>query len=203
MPIIHSERKAQILDIAQELVQTRGFNAFSFGHLAERIGVKPPAIHHHYPTKNELGLALMQRYRNRLHASLANIDRQQQAPRKKLERYIMLFQATLRPDHRMCLCGMLATELPTLSAELQGEVRTFFEDNEAWLARVLGEGRKTRTLEFEGTPAGAARIIYAMLQGAMISARTFSDANRLVLSGRWLLDVIVPPMMDALLPPPE
>lgn len=199
MPIVTNERKAQILDVAQELVQTRGYNAFSFGDLAERIGVKPAAIHYHFPTKADLGLALMRRYRDRLHASLAKIDELPQSPRRKLERYVMLFHATLRPDHRMCLCGMLATEMTTLTEDLRSEVKAFFEDNEAWLARVLGEGRKSRTLDFDGSPAAAARIVYATLQGAMISARTFADASRLSHTGRWLLDTIVPPMMDALL----
>jgi TetR/AcrR family transcriptional repressor of nem operon len=196
-----TQRQAEILDLAQELIQTRGYNAFSFGDLAERIGVKPAAIHYHFPTKADLGLALMARYRQRLHASLAKIDEQAQTARRKLERYVQLFHATLKPDHRMCLCGMLATELTTLPEPVQAEVRRFFEDNEAWLARVLGEGRKARTFDFEGSPTAAARVMYATLQGAMISARTFADAGRLSLAGRWLLDALVPPLMDALLPP--
>lgn len=202
MLVVPDARKAQILDVAQEFVQTRGFNAFSFGHLAERIGVKPAAIHYHFPTKADLGIALMHRYRARLHASLAKIDELQQPPRRKLERYIMLFQATLRPNYRMCLCGMLASELPTLSTELRTEVQAFVKDNETWLAKVLGEGRRSKTLDFEGSPGANAVIIYATLQGGMISARVFSDGNRLSMAGRWLLDAIMPPMMDALLPPP-
>jgi len=201
MPIIQSERKAQILDVAQEFVQTRGFNAFSFGEVAERIGVKPAAIHYHFPTKFDLGVALMRRYRNRLHASLAKIDELQFSPRRKLERYFALFYATLRPDNRMCLCGMLATEMPTLNDAMRDEVRGFVEDNEIWLTRLLGEGRKSGTLDFDGSPAAAARIIYFTLQGGMISSRTFDDANRLSLTCRWLMDVSVPVMMDALLPP--
>jgi len=201
MSIVASERKAQILDVAQEMVQTRGFNAFSFGDIADRIGVKPAAIHYHFPSKYDLGVALMRRYRHRLHASLAKIDELRISPRRKLERYFALFQATLKPDNRMCLCGMLATEMPTLSDPIRDEIRGFVEDNELWLARLLGEGRKSGTLDFEGSPAAAARIIYFTLQGAMISSRTFGDPNRLSLTCRWLMDVSMPTMMDALLPP--
>ena len=118
-----------------------------------------------------------------------------------MERYIQLFQATLKPDNRMCMCGMLATELATLPDALSDEVRKFFEDNESWLARVLGEGRRMRSIDFEGSPTAASRFMYASLQGAMISARVFGDAGRLSLTGRWLLDALIAPMMDALLPP--
>jgi len=194
-----TSRQTAILDLAQEFIQTRGYNAFSFGDLAERLNVKPAAIHYHYRTKTDLVRALMARYRQRLHVSLANIDAQASTPRRKLERFIQLFHATLKPDQRMCLCGMLATECVTLPESLRAEVRQFFEENETWLAHVLGEGRKAKVLEFEGSSSAAARCLYAALHGAMLAAHTFDDPARLATAGRWLLDALVPPEMDALL----
>ena len=94
---------------------------------------------------------------------------------------------------------MLATELTTLPVPLQEDVRAFFQDNEEWLARVLGEGRKAKVLEFEGSCAAAARCVYATLHGAMLSAHTFGDPSRLSTAGRWLLEALFPPEMDALL----
>lgn len=194
-----TRRQTEILDLAQEFVQTRGYNGFSFADLADRLDVKPAAIHYHFPTKQDLARALMARYRQRLHASLAKIDQGQPSPRRALERFILLFHATLKPDQRLCLCGMLATELTTLPGALADDVRQFFEDNEQWLARVLGEGRKAKVLEFEGSSAAAARCIYAALHGAMLSAHTFGDPSRLATAGRWILDALLPPEMDVLL----
>lgn len=200
MPTLHNARQAQILDVAQGLIQFRGFNGFSYGDIAEQIGVRSTAIHYHFPAKADLGLALVKRYRIRLHASLDNIDVQADTPRRKLERYVQLFQSTLKTDHRVCLCGMLASEMTTLSGAMRDEVRQFFDDNEAWIGRVLGEGRRQRNFEFDGSPAAAARIIYSTLQGVMISVRVFEEDARLPAAGRWLLDVIMPPMMDAICP---
>ncbi|QOV89672.1 TetR/AcrR family transcriptional regulator [Humisphaera borealis] len=196
---LRSPRQTEILDVAQRLVQMRGYNGFSFGDLAEAIGVKSAAIHYHFPTKTDLVRSLMSRYRERLHLSLAKIDEQALSPRHALERFIQLFQATLRPNNCMCLCGMLATELTVLPSPLQEDVRAFFNDNEAWLARVLGEGRKAKVLEFEGSSAAAARCVYSALHGAMLSAHAFDDPSRLTTTGRWLLDALLPPEMDALL----
>ncbi len=192
-------RQTEILDLAQRLIQTRGYNAFSFGDLAAALGIKPAAIHYHFPTKPELARRLLVRYRQRLHASLARIDEAAVPPRRALERYIQLFQSAARPDNRVCLCGMLATELVTLPGPVQDDVRQFFADNEAWLARVLGEGRRAKVLEFEGSSAAAARCLYAALHGAMLSAHAFADPARLATVGRWLLDALVPPEMDAYL----
>jgi TetR/AcrR family transcriptional repressor of nem operon len=192
-------RQTEIMDLAQRLIQTRGYNAFSFGDLAAALGIKPAAIHYHYPTKADLARRLMARYRQRLLASLAKIDESAATPRRSLERYVQLFQSVARPDNRVCLCGMLATELVTLPQAVQEDVRQFFADNEAWLARVLGEGRKAKVLEFEGSSAAAARCLYAALHGAMLSAHTFADPSRLTTAGRFLLDAVLPAEMDALL----
>jgi len=198
---VQSRRQTEILDVAQEMIQQRGYNGFSFGDLSKHLGVKPAAIHYHFRTKEDLVRTLMHRYRQRLHASLVKIDEQNLPPRRALEKYVQLFHATLKPDHRLCLCGMLATELTTLPEELKGDVRQFFTDNETWLARLLGEGRAAKVLEFEGSSASAARCIYATLHGAMLSAHTFGDVSRLSAVSRWLFDSLIPPEMDALLGP--
>ena len=44
----------QILDIAEMLIQTQGYNAFSFRHIAKIIGIKTSSIHYYFPTKAEL-----------------------------------------------------------------------------------------------------------------------------------------------------
>jgi TetR/AcrR family transcriptional repressor of nem operon len=196
-----TRRQTEILDLAQKMIQTRGYNGFSFKDLAEALQVKPAAIHYHFPAKVDLGRALMARYRHRLHLSLTKIDGMGLSPRRALERYIQLFYATLKPDNRLCLCGMLATELITLPEPLQEDVRVFFQDNEAWLARTLGEGRASKALEFEASSAAVARCVYATLHGAMLSAHTFGDPSRLHTAGRWLLESLVQSEVDALLVP--
>ena len=35
----------KLLDLAQELIQTRGYNAFSYRDLADRVGIKLLAVH--------------------------------------------------------------------------------------------------------------------------------------------------------------
>ncbi len=101
----------------------------------------------------------------------------------------------------MCICGVLAAEYTTLPEGIQVELRRFYDDNETWLARVLGQGRKLRALEFDGSPAVAARTMYAALQGAMAAARVTNDPGRLTAAGRWLLDALIPSLMEVLLPP--
>ena len=66
----------QILDLAQSLIQTRGYNAMSYRHLADEIGIKTSSVHYYFPAKEDLGRALIVRYREAFKGALAGIDGQ-------------------------------------------------------------------------------------------------------------------------------
>ena len=56
---------ARILDIAEQLVQVRGFNAFSYADIAAQLKITKAALHYHFAGKAELGEALIARYATR------------------------------------------------------------------------------------------------------------------------------------------
>lgn len=185
-----TDTREALLDLAQELAQTRGYNAFSFRDLSKRIGVKTSSIHYWFPTKGDLGRELMSRYHERFMAELSRIDARRWNARRKLLAFAELFRSALMQGDRMCLCGMLATEFATLPREVQAEVKAFFAAAERWLAGVMWAGRKAKELKFEGEPEAAARVLFSSLEGAMMSARAFGDEGRLVAAGKWLVDAI-------------
>jgi TetR/AcrR family transcriptional repressor of nem operon len=182
--------RTRLLDVAQELVQVRGFNGFSFHDLAARVRIASPSVHHHFPSKAELGRQLMARYRAGFTARLAGIEARVKDPRRRLSRFLGLFQETFRLGNRLCMCGMLATEYATLPAPVRREVHAFYRDAERWLGRVFAAGRADGRLRFAGTAASAARAFFGALEGAMIAARAFKDEERLASAGRWLIHSI-------------
>src|SRR5260221_12037667 len=99
----------RILDIAERLVQTRGFNGFSYADIAEALKVTKASLHYHSPAKADLGKELIERYERNFLAALATIDEASRDAREKLRRYADLYAGVLKGD-RMCLCGMLAAE---------------------------------------------------------------------------------------------
>lgn len=172
-----ADTREQILDVAQELAQQRGFNAFSYRDIAAQVGIRGPSIHYYFPSKDDLGVALIERYRQRFGRQRAKIDRQESA-RARLRKYAQLFRATAADAGKMCLCGMLAAEFGALPAALQVGVRGFFDDNEGWLAEVLELGRSRGELKFSGSSAERAEGVFSMLEGAMLSARVARDTRK-------------------------
>ncbi len=177
MPI--NETRTAVLNVAQEFVQTRGYNAFSFRDLANRVQIKAASVHYYFPTKSELCLALIAREREEVAAALATIDAAGLNPWGKLTRYVAVFQSTLATGNRMCLCGMLASDFATLEPDIVRNLRLSFLDHEAWLGKVLAAGRATGLIHFEGSEDEEARSLLAALEGAILLARAHEDPKRL------------------------
>jgi TetR/AcrR family transcriptional repressor of nem operon len=186
-----TDTASQILDVAEQLVQVRGFNAFSYADVAGELGLTNAALHYHFPTKSALGEALIAHYAIRFIGALDEIDESDADPVRKLDAYADLYAGVLR-NQRMCLCGMLAAEHETLSAGMQGAVADFFEGNEHWLAEVLKKGRDDGVLSFAGSPLEEARSIVSGLEGALLIARSFGDIKRFKSATSHILSALRP-----------
>jgi TetR/AcrR family transcriptional regulator, transcriptional repressor for nem operon len=178
--------RARILDVAERLVQVRGYGGFSYADVAGELGLTKASLHYHFRGKAALGEALVTRYSERVRGSLREIDARGERAPAKLRAYTHLFADVLR-EGRMCMCGMLAAELRTLPTPLQELVVRFLDDNETWLERVLREGRVGGDLRFEGSAREVARSILAGLQGAMLIAFAHGDVARFEKSAPWTI----------------
>jgi TetR/AcrR family transcriptional regulator, transcriptional repressor for nem operon len=167
----------RILDIASRLVQSRGFNGFSYADIAAELQVTKASLHYHFATKAELGRRLIERYEADFIEALAEIDGKARGAFDRLQRYAHLYASVLS-ESRMCLCGMLAAESGTLPEPMRIGLQHYFDANEHWLARVLDEGRKAGELRFEGRPLATAAMLVGALEGAMMLARSYGDGTR-------------------------
>jgi TetR/AcrR family transcriptional repressor of nem operon len=176
----------RVVEAATSVVQTRGYNGFSYADIADMVGIRKASVHHHFPGKGDLGQEVASRYRRAFGEALDDIDSKTEDTVKRLEQYVELYARQLSEHGRMCLCGMLAAEYATLPAPIQDEVRGFFDDQRAWLAGVLIEGRRP--------VADARRLAEAFLaglEGALLIARTDGGIGRFKRISRVLIDAVV------------
>jgi len=185
-----SEVAQEILDLAQELFQERGYNAFSYRDLSKQVGIKTSSIHYYFPTKGDLAKALVIRFRDRFKQFLSQIGTQAEDPKKKLELYFQLFLDGFKECRRVCLCSMLASDFYNLPETVQYEIKGLFADNEAWIAKVLQEGRDSRVFGFKGSPDRMARMIFSALEGSTVSARIFENEHRLSYTSDWIMRML-------------
>lgn len=169
-----NDTATRILDVAEKLVEVRGFNGFSYADVSSELNITNAALHYHFANKSNLGEALIERYTSRFDDALAAVDSRTTDARVRLQAYADLYLDVLR-GKRMCLCGMMAAELETLPEPMQAAVLTFFTHNQEWLSRVLKDGKTKGTIRFKGSVSETARTIIGTLEGAMLLARLFDN----------------------------
>ena len=164
-----SLKPGEILDAAEQMVRRDGYNGFSYREIAKVVGIKAASVHYHFPGKGDLGAAVARRYTKRFLDALGEADDPDTAPSILLQRYVDAYRKGLIDEGLMCLCGMLGAEIAALPEPVAKETRRFFERNIDWLTQLF---RRDENAE---EPHKSALRTIAMLEGAMILARTLDD----------------------------
>ena len=188
--ILPADTRARILDLAEAFLLERGFNAFSYQHIARELGVKPAAIHYHYPSKDDLGTAIVARQLRRLRKWRDLPRVAELPPAGQLEALLTVYDSHVRHECRVCLFGALAADFRTLPAAMQTELRTFNSELTAWLAQVLAAGRATSALRYVGSPSAKALQVLTTLAGALQVARVHDETPYHSIVGQLRLELL-------------
>jgi TetR/AcrR family transcriptional repressor of nem operon len=112
-----SEKRIEIMDAAERRIRTAGYNGFSFRDIASDVGVKSSSIHYYFPAKEDLGVAVARRYRERFFEGLLDISG---PPETRLR---TAYGKAMEKDGQMCLCGVLGTASASLPAQTAAYVK--------------------------------------------------------------------------------
>lgn len=165
-----NETAHKILDAAQVMVMTEGFNAFSYKDLQNEVGVKTSSIHYYFPTKQDLAAALVERHNESLWKKLEEIDEEAQSGLDKVKALGELFVG-ISAQGKFCLCGMLTSDLLSMSDDGTKALKDFFHDTERWLADAIRQGIEEGDIRETVPPKEAATNFLATLEGGILIAR--------------------------------
>jgi TetR/AcrR family transcriptional regulator, transcriptional repressor for nem operon len=158
-----------ILNSAEARMRAGGYHACSFREIASDVGVKSASVHYYFPTKAELGAALVARYQARVLAEIGSPDDERELA-AKLNTMRSAFRNGLARGDGMCLCGVLATEMRSLPSPVAGATQHYFIACNDWLRRAFAHAHIEQ-------PERKAIQITALLQGAMLQAIALEDIN--------------------------
>ena len=167
-----SETYEKILDVAERLMVSRGYNAFSYADIAPEVGVGKATIHHHFPTKADLAAAVLARYRKNNRRHVEGLLAAVADPVARLDAYIGFWEDCIRrQDMPFCIGALLASEIPSLPEIVVQQVRGHFADLTGWLRAVIDDGVAKGLRRAEHGSAVATDSLIASVHGAMLAAR--------------------------------
>jgi AcrR family transcriptional regulator len=162
------------LELAQNLLREKGYNGFSYKHLATPLGIKNAAIHYHFPTKEDLAIEVVARERRRLQKWITQPSISGMTVWERLDWFFSIYEHYSDNGKKVCYLGNLETEFDSIPAGVQEEARKLNQEIIAWLTKLLEEGREQGAFTFAGEPGSKAVALLASIQGALQIARLMS-----------------------------
>jgi TetR/AcrR family transcriptional repressor of nem operon len=179
MSTIVSDTAGKLMGGAAQLIMRGGYNGFSYADLAERFGIRKASIHHHFPAKADLVVAVVEQGRRLIQAQIAALEQGSPVAMERLLAYTGHWERCIADQSApFCLAAVLAAELPNLPPEIAAAVRGHFADLARWLEGVLALGSAQGSMRLGASPAEEAEIFMATVYGAMLVARAFNDPAR-------------------------
>jgi AcrR family transcriptional regulator len=155
----------EIINIANELIWSVGYNAFSYADISKKLNIKNAAIHYYFPNKSDLGVEIIRRnlavFLKKTNA-WKNMDYRQQ-----LEKYITMHDDFIK-NRWICIVGSLSPAYDTLPENMQTELQKLINAIINWLSDLLEKGRDSGIFKFTEIPKTRAYVIHSAILSALL-----------------------------------
>ena len=108
------QRRAQILQAATGLFIDQGYHGLSMRQIAEALGVTKAALYYHFKDKEELFLAVLTAYLEKLEAKLDQIQAQPGSNRERISRFVE--HILTQPGEQHAIIRLASQEMRHVSA---------------------------------------------------------------------------------------
>ncbi len=159
-----------LLDAAIERLTDVGWSSFSFGDLAKSVGIRTASIHYHFPTKGDLGVALVERFRDQSTAREVAMVAAHPHVGERLRAIGRMVEEL--SCGRMCPISALQAEYAVLPEAMQRHVTAWVEQKLAAITCWLEEGRTAGDLSFPGEARTQALLVWSVIEFGQQLART-------------------------------
>lgn len=158
-------RKQEIINLAIEYIEIRGVHAFSYNDISKQLHITKASIHYHFPTKNDLIIAVIETYQAQLEKVVNRVQ-----PKQNEASVIQFFQyhlEMLQPEH-ICAIYSLEMTIATLDESIQDRIRDF----------VIAEKKAIQSLLPEGAnqDLNAMRLL-SLFKGALVHRRVNTEVD--------------------------
>lgn len=171
MQVRLKNRKEQIINLALELLKTHGFENFSYQDLSRELGITKASIHHHFPKKADLGVALCEAILEWHEHQFSLVKAYDGGAIEKLDMYV---KGTLRygcGQTKICPLSSLQADVASLPDAMMSALKRLDEHELDFITEVLERGREQGELTFQGDTRSQAILFVLACKGAMQYSR--------------------------------
>jgi TetR/AcrR family transcriptional regulator, transcriptional repressor for nem operon len=144
-----SDTRSDIINLAEELVLTKGYNWFSYADISKPLNIKNAAVHYHFPSKEDLGLALVQKQAADFRAVKQVTAASKTGSAESAIKLLAGFYKQYIKEKKVCMIGSMGTDLLTLPESIQKQLKLQLDDIWKWLTEQLEQGKTNGEFRYD------------------------------------------------------
>lgn len=161
-----------IVDLAEQLIRTKGYNAFSYKDISSPLKIKNAAIHYHFPAKSDLGVAVIQKTRNSFEISTA--EWKNDSPSNQLSNFFNIYTKS-KDENMVCFMGSLGPSYDSLPKAMKDELSLAAAEIRNWVTGVLRKGLEKGEFDFEEEISAKSDLIVSSLLASLIMGKVTGE----------------------------
>ena len=164
-----------IIQIAESTILQKGFNFFTYREISETLGIEKALIYSYFPSKNDMGCAVVQKSRTIFQDWCSEVEKSYLGAADKLDAFFASYRTVLVDRDKICIAGMMCSEMNTLTISMQNELRNYYFERRKWLQQLLYDGLNSGVFSFIAPIEEESIFILSSLQGGLQMSRASDD----------------------------
>lgn len=165
-----SVTREKIIELGENLIRTKGYNAFSYQDISTELGIKNAAVHYYFPSKENLGTSIVKTNIQRFEEMVDNMHSRGFDEWKQLDTFIKIYIKSHR-EQKLCIIGSLGPDFNTLNETTKTELVKMTEIILKWLTNILNTGKEKKIFMFNEDPQNKATLIFSGLVASLQLSR--------------------------------
>lgn len=161
-----SVTREKILELGENLIRTKGYNAFSYQDISSELGIKNAAVHYYFPSKENLATSIVKTNILRFEEMADNMNSRKFDAWQQLESFLKIYVKSHR-EQKKCIVGALSPDFYSLSETTQSELKRMIRLIIDWLTALLAFGIQHKVFNFKEDPATRAMVIFSSLVASL------------------------------------
>ncbi|MFA5848985.1 MAG: TetR/AcrR family transcriptional regulator [Bacteroidales bacterium] len=165
-----SVTREKIIELGENLIRSKGYNAFSYQDISTELGIKNAAVHYYFPTKENLGTSIVKTNIQRFEEMVENMHSHGFNERQQIDTFVKIYLKSHR-EQKLCIIGSLASDFYTLNETTKTELKRMTEIILKWLTDILVTGKEKKLFVFDEDPQSKAFIILSGMVASLQVSR--------------------------------
>ncbi|MCF2443772.1 TetR/AcrR family transcriptional regulator [Dyadobacter sp. CY345] len=170
-----TDTKEKIMELGTDLVESIGYPSLSYQQISSQLGIKNAAVHYHFPSKESLGLEILNTAIGSFEKMISNIS--SLGLWEQLDTFFKSYRKHLESNNKICLIGASASDYQELPESMQAAASEYLVLVKGWFVELLREGREEGVFHFKGEPKHKAAVIVSALAGGLQHARLVGNLH--------------------------